>query len=148
MCNFHQDGSNCKFENRMQAFSKQLIYDSNGYCLFHSEDIAWKHESGFAQSLKEFVQLQIEDSAMRAIDLSEAILDESVNEVFQLDTGNKKLDFDHCRILSDIVLDGSEINGTLSFKHTTIAGKVSLKNAMLDGVNLSSSSSAIPSSVS
>jgi uncharacterized protein YjbI with pentapeptide repeats len=136
MCNFHQDGSKCKFEARMQAFSKELIYDSNGYCLFHSKDMTWKRESGFAKSLTEFVQLQIEDSATRYIDLSEAILDESINELWDLNFNTKKLKLDACEIQAPMRIEDVNFDNALSFKNTLVFGDLSIKNTQLNGIDL------------
>jgi uncharacterized protein YjbI with pentapeptide repeats len=82
---------------------------------------------------------QIRDASSRSVDLSGAVLDETVNRVLQLDIGNKNLIFDDCEIQSDIVHDGTAINGALSFKNTVVKGKVSIKNTVLDGVNFAGS---------
>jgi len=127
MCAINDDGSACKFEARGEAMTNKPIGDKEGYCLFHSRDIAWKQASGFEKALMDFVRQQIEDKSSKPVDLSGAVLDESVNKLWPLDFGTKKLQLDNCEIHAPVLFEGVECEGALSFKHTIISRKVLIK---------------------
>ena len=115
--------------------SGSVAVDKNGYCLFHSRDMAWKQASGLENALIELARHQIADQSSRSVDLSGAILDESVNKLWELDLGKRKLKLDNCEIQAYVIIEDVKLYGALSFKETTIVGEVSIRNAELNGVD-------------
>lgn len=135
MCAINDDGSACKFEAKTEATTNKPIRDKEGYCLFHSRDIAWKQASGFEKALMDLARQQIGDASSRSVDLSGAVLDESVNKLWPLDIGTHKLKLDNCEIQADVIIEDVNLSNALSFKETTVVGEVSIKNVNLNGVD-------------
>jgi len=121
--------------NNTDYFPKGLLHDSEGRCIFHSEDIKWKSENDFHKVFFHTINKLNQDDTISEIDLDEIIIADANAESFLIKTKtSKNLSLNKAKIFNTLIFDAANFKGQLFCKEAVFRGKVEMKNTIFKSV--------------
>lgn len=116
-------------------FSKGLLHDSEGKCIFHSEDIKWKSENHFCTILLNTIDKLNQDDAISEIDLDEIIIADANAESFliQIKTA-KNFTMNKTKVFNILSFDAASFKGQFFCKEAIFHSKVEIRNTTFKSI--------------
>ncbi len=124
-----------------------LQVDDSGKCIFHSQDIIWKHKNGFKQLFLQLVQLLNDDNTLEYYDFRDFVFvgdepkttNSSERHVLHIagTVFRKPVYFTGSSFIDSFELDAVDFQEGAKFRKTTFAGDLRVTNTQFQGLEFS-----------
>lgn len=124
--------------NNTDYFPDGLLHDSEGKCIFHSENLMWKSQHQFSNILLNTIDKLDKDDAVKEIDLDETIIADHNVDVLMIELKTvKRFSMNKAKIFNPLTFKSADFGNQLNCKKTVFLGKTKMIDTKLDSCEFS-----------
>lgn len=119
-------------------FPDGLLHDSEGKCIFHSENLVWKSQHQFSKTLLKTIDKLNEDDTVKEIDLDEIIIADANIDVFTIQLKTVKwFSMNKAKVFNPFTFEDADLLGEFNCKQTEFLGTARITNTKFSNCEFS-----------